>query len=142
MGGDSVQRWIASIATQKLLQAFRRHRQLKRDAGPTLAGQAVDRTFSLVALVDRLAVERRTPSREAAANEAVQAVRLALAGLAPDRREAICMRHIDGRSLDQIAEAMNKTVTAVNNLLSHGLRQLRMHLGSASKFFSDPGRES
>ena len=52
------------------------------------------------------------------------------------------MRHIEGRSREEIAEAMNKTLAAVNGLLYQGLRQLRMRLGRASRFFSDPGRES
>jgi RNA polymerase sigma factor (sigma-70 family) len=93
-----------------------------------------------VELLDCLAAKQRTPSREVSVKEATHAVRIALSSLPEKRRQAIWMRHIEGKSLAEIAQAMRKTNPAVNSLLFNGLRQLRRRLGCADRFFSDsPG---
>ena len=49
----------------------------------------------------------------------------ALSRLPEAQREALVLQHWQGWSLDEIAEQMGRTRTAVAGLLKRGLRQLR-----------------
>jgi RNA polymerase sigma-70 factor (ECF subfamily) len=55
------------------------------------------------------------------------AVRLAkaLARLPEDQAEAVRMRHLDGWTLERIADRMGKTDTAIASLLYRGMKNLR-----------------
>jgi len=136
-GKDAVDRWLTCIAQRILLNAIKAAGRTKRGGGHvTLCGDA-DRASSLAGLFARVASPGRTPSSEAAAAEAVDAVQIALASLPPVRQRAIWMRYIEGQSHQAIAKALNRTEDAVNSLLFHGLRQLQERLGDAAKFMSD-----
>ena len=64
-------------------------------------------------------------------------MQIALSRLPNDRRTAIRMRYLEGRSRPEIARTMDKSEAAVNSLLFHGLRDLRRRLGDTARFFSD-----
>ncbi len=53
----------------------------------------------------------------------------ALAQLTPDQRQAIQLSRIDGLKIREIAERMEKTPDAVQQLIARGLRSLRRHFG-------------
>ncbi len=69
--------------------------------------------------------------------EAAVAVRVALSGLPEPRRRVILMRHIEGRSREEIAREMQKSDAAVNSMLYQGMLELRGLLGEARRYFSD-----
>lgn len=52
----------------------------------------------------------------------------AVTQLPSDQQEAVRMRHLDGKHLDEIANAMGKTKMAVASLITRGLRNLRSKL--------------
>ncbi len=136
-GPDAFDRWLTSIANHRLLDAIRTVKRLKRggNKGAFVAGGIAESSF--LGLCSIVASAQPTPSAEVATAETAVAVRQALHDLPKDRRDAIGMRYIEGRSISEIAGAMAKTKSAVHSLLFHGLRQLRERIGHASKFFSD-----
>ncbi len=133
---DALTRWMGTILERKLIDACRSARALKRGGGRA-AGNGPGAAGSFVDLFDRVVSSHRTPSREVSAKEAVDAVRIALGSLSDDRRQAIWMRHIEGRTMAEVAAAMEKTTGAVSSLVFNGLRQLRRRLDRAARFFSD-----
>jgi RNA polymerase sigma-70 factor (ECF subfamily) len=69
-----------------------------------------------------------------ARDEALQALHIALAGLATDQREAIRLRHLEGKSLEETAAAMGRTPDAVRGLVHRGKQQLQEAMGRASRW--------
>lgn len=136
-GPDALDRWLTCIAHRKLLKAIKAARRVKRGGREVILQGNANRVSSMLDLFVRVASPARSPSSEAAAAEAIDAVQIALASLPEARRRAVWMRHIEGRPCDEIAEAMGKTKPAVNSLLFHGLQQLRDRLGEPARFLSD-----
>jgi RNA polymerase sigma-70 factor (ECF subfamily) len=134
---DALDRWLMGITHHKLIDALKTAGRLKRGGGARIVRAAHDRRTSLCDLFARVASPGRTPSRDAAASEAAHAVQIALSRLPEDRRRAIRMRYIEGRSRPEIARQMRKSEAAVNGLIFRGLQDLRAHLGNATRFFSD-----
>lgn len=134
-GPRAFDRWLFVIANRQLVDALRYARYRKRTAGRG-GGLRRNRT-SYVDLVARIVSPGKTPSREAASDEAADAAHIALCRLPDDRRRAIQMHYIEGRSHREIAQFMQKTPAAVNSLLFQGRREMRKYLGDAGKYFSD-----
>ena len=134
---DAFDRWITVIAERKLIDACKGARRLKRGSTQRAAQPKPHQTTSWMDLFSYVASQERTPSRVMSAKEAQCAVQVALSSLPEDRRRAVWMRHIEGRSVAETAEAMKKTPAAVTSLVFNGLRQLGRQLGQAAKFFSD-----
>lgn len=130
----SIERWLQTIAKNKLIDAIRNARSLKRGG---LASQLLFRTTEVSGFFSRLMADSPTPSREMSIKELESAIRLALASLPDMEREAVQLRFIEGRSREQVALALQKTGPAVNSLLFRGLRMLKAELKSAARFFSD-----
>ena len=137
---NAFDRWLTKIAERKLLDALRGARRFKRDGLHRFAPVAHPRKTSWVDLFSRVASNHRTPSSEDAAKEAVDAVQIALCDLPDDHRRAITMYHLQGRTRAEVAMLLQRSDSAVSNLLYRGLRMLRHRLGPEGKFFSDEGR--
>ena len=75
-----------------------------------------------------LAADQTCPSQQAIRHEQLIRLADAIAQLPDDRRQAIELRHIQGRATAEIAEQMNRSVAAVGGLLQRGLRALRISL--------------
>jgi RNA polymerase sigma-70 factor (ECF subfamily) len=143
-GADAFDRWLRRIAERKLINAIRDARAVKRGGRFCRVDAARDAT-SLLDLFAYVAGKDRTPSSEEGAREAVNAVQIAISSLPDDHRRAITMHHIEGRSHDEIAAALQKSLPAVNGILYRGMCRLREHLGPEDRFFSDsaePFREN
>jgi len=136
-GPDSLDRWLTSIAQKRLVDAIRKARTLKRGGGRHLENRAQMRTSSYLKLFERVRSDQRTPSSEDAAREAVHAVQIALSTLPDECRSAMTMRHIEGRSRAEVAQAMDKTGQAVSSLLYRGQCLLRKRLEPAGRYLSD-----
>jgi RNA polymerase sigma factor (sigma-70 family) len=134
---SALDRWLMGITNHKLIDALKTAARVKRGGNAQIAHAAHDRRTSLTDLFARIASPRRTPSRDAAADEAAHAMQIALSCLPDDRRRAIQMKYLEGRSRQEIACKMRKSEAAVNSLLFHGLRDLRYRLGDVAKFFSN-----
>lgn len=92
--------WIYGIARHKLIHHYRRH---ERDALPLRAEEAPP---------DELPDEDAAFARENAI--------AALAAVPPSQRAALVLRHLEGFSVPEIAEALGKSVEAVESLLARG----------------------
>lgn len=77
-----------------------------------------------------LAARGSSPSRRAARIEEALRLTRALQELPADQREAVRLRHLEGRSLDEIAKRMQRSHTAVAGLIKRGMSTLREHLGN------------
>jgi RNA polymerase sigma factor (sigma-70 family) len=124
----SAVRWLKTIARRHIIDLERQRRSLKRGGGAL----ARPRRGSVVALLEELAVYRRTPSRSAAAHEFRRVVDEALGRLPADHAEAVRLRHVEGLSLREAAAQMGRTERAVEHLCARGLEGLRLALGTQS----------
>jgi len=136
-GPDAIDRWLVTIVRSKLTSAIRHARRLRRDCRRELDLVEDERTGSYLALFSRLSGAGRTPSSEVAARDAVIAVQIALSALPADYQQAIALRHFQGRTNGEVAEAMNRTTGAVNSMLYRATLRLRKYLGAAEQYFSD-----
>ena len=123
--------WLRQVLARNLVDAQRRFGAAKRD---------VARERSLDAAVDQssmrlgawLSAGQSSPSQKAMQHEQAVELARALEQLPDSQREAVVLRHWHGRSLLDIAEALDRTPAAVAGLLKRGLRTLREILDESS----------
>jgi RNA polymerase sigma-70 factor (ECF subfamily) len=75
-----------------------------------------------------LVANQSTPSTQTSRNELMLRMATALMQLPEDQRRAVELKHLQGESLQSIADQMGKSVTAVAGLLRRGLDKLRTDL--------------
>ncbi len=136
-GPDSFDRWLSSVATKCIISLVKRVTCPRRGGGRPAIREQWDPGSSYIALMNDLAGQGPTPSREAFAVEAAQFVRSALSSLSPDRQRAVSMRYLEGRSFEEIAQETGRSKLAVRTLVRRGIEQMREHLGHSSDFFTD-----
>ena len=133
-GDDAFYRWLATIAEHRLIDMARAQRAAKR--GGEHVALPPGEESSLTDLLTLVAAHEHTPSRSIAGHEAIAAITGALPQINADYREALQLRYIEGLSVAQTAERMQRTERAVHMLCHRGLAQLRDVLGPDSKFLS------
>jgi RNA polymerase sigma-70 factor (ECF subfamily) len=72
-----------------------------------------------------LVAEQSSPSQQVMYQETLQQLAHALAQLPEDQRAAVELRHLQGCSVADIAERLERTETAIGGLLRRGLQRLR-----------------
>ncbi len=111
--------WLRRILVRNLADQLKYHQSQKRDVG---------REQPLEALIEQaheaLAAPLSTPSKQASRREQAVVMASALARLAADYREVITLRHIEGRSFDEIAAQMGRSAGAVRMLWMRALERL------------------
>lgn len=135
-GPRSVERWLISLTQNSLLAAIKSEMRLKRGGAEQFAN-CPERGRSFADFFGKVLFPGRTPSGEAAIVEASNAIRAGLEGLPAARREVLTMRYIDEKTCEEIAMQTGRTLSAVNALIYHGLRQLQGLMGPADRFLSD-----
>ena len=116
-GHAAFARWLAAIAENLILDAARRRRHYPE-----------------------LALERDVPDSDTAPSahlrrkERFDRLKDSLAGLSEDHRQVIVLARIEGLSTEEIAHRMNRSTSAVRNLLSRAMRQLRSSFGDTESF--------
>jgi RNA polymerase sigma-70 factor (ECF subfamily) len=141
-GPDSAFRWLATIARNKIIDFIDAQKSAKRGGGrvPLRAGprgDTADRSYDR--LLEQMAITPSTPSRDAARHEALAALRVAMAHLPDDMRQAVTLRYIEGRSVSEAAQSLGRTERAVHMLCYRALRRMRATMGRASAFLSSTG---
>jgi RNA polymerase sigma-70 factor, ECF subfamily len=130
-GDSALDRWLATIARNKLIDLVRGHRAAKRGGGATAdVGQGGE--HSIEVMLQDLAVYERTPSKSVLAHELIAAMQTALGRLAEDHREALRLRYMEQLSPADVAARMGRTERAVHMLCNRGLHALREHLRQMS----------
>jgi RNA polymerase sigma-70 factor, ECF subfamily len=113
--------WLRQILEHNAAAAVRDH--------AVLAKRAVGREEPMAGAPESaLAARQSSPSRRAARVEEAMRLARALDALPPDQREAVRLRHLEGRSLGDIAVRMQRSQAAVAGLLKRGMSALRKQL--------------
>jgi RNA polymerase sigma-70 factor, ECF subfamily len=113
--------WLRQILEHNAAAAVRDH--------AVLVKRAVGREEPMAGAPESaLAARQSSPSRRAARVEEAMILARALDALPPDQREAVRLRHLEGRSLGDIAVRMQRSQAAVAGLLERGMSALRKQL--------------
>ncbi len=116
--------WLRQMLACSIADAVRAFHRAKRDVAQERSlAAALDQSSSR--LEGWLAAQQSSPSQRAARQEALLQLAEALAQLPDDQRRAVEMKHLQGRSVAEIAGRMGRSETAVGGLLRRGLQRLR-----------------
>lgn len=119
---DELLAWLRHILRNNVSTAHHNHLYAqKRAAGREVTNQ----TNSGPALTDLAQAETSSPSRRLMKDEASAYLASCLQELPDSQQEALRLRYIEGCSLKEIAQQMNKTEMAAAGLLKRGLQALR-----------------
>jgi RNA polymerase sigma-70 factor (ECF subfamily) len=110
--------WLREAAGHLALDGFRRHVQAARRSVRAERAPPTGVTLALPSAAT-------TPTRGARRAERAQALASALEELAPDQREVLLLRLIEGRSLAETALCLQRSEGAVSTLQNRALRRLR-----------------
>ena len=128
--------WLARIAEHRLLDAIKQHDCAKRGGEWDRVGEIAQGDSRSASLLDWIAADQTSPTSAIARSEALHALQVALASIPDDQREAICLRHLEGKSLEDAAAAMGRSPDAVRGLVQRGKQSLADAMGRASKWLS------
>ena len=129
--------WLSQIAENRLMDATKALRAAKRGGGWARVTDARDATDDdIIPVLEMLPTRSRTPSRSAAAHEALAALEAALEALEPDYREVLRLRYIEMQPVAACAARLQRSEGAVHMLLSRALAALRARLGESARYFT------
>jgi len=111
--------WLASIAVNL---ARNRRRRIEDRQPPTSLEPMVDAGF------DPTDDGRRAPERSADRRETQRELATALLALSPAVRAAVVLRHVDGLSVAETAEALGRPEGTIKAQVHRGLAELRVAL--------------
>ena len=139
-GEGSFTAWLSQVAENNLRDALRGLNAAKRP-NPKQRVRAPSRASadSFVALVELLGTTENTPSRAAAAGEAVQILESALSTLPPDYERVVRLYDLEGLSAQEVGAQLGRSTGAIYMLRARAHERLKKALGSGSRFFTDPG---
>ena len=122
--------WLRRALANNLTDEIRRLRSRGKEV---VTERSLEQALeaSSARLVGLLARAEPTPGREAAQNEQLARLALALVHLGDDQREAIELHHLQGWSLAEVGQRMGRSREAVAGLVFRGLKQLRILLADS-----------
>ena len=126
---DQQAAWLRTALAHNLTDEMRKLRGARRDVGleRSLDSALEESASRLEAL---LAVEQGSPVQLAIRQEELFHLAEALEQLAPEQRHAVELRYLQGLSVADVAQLMEKNKEAVAKLLFRGLKRLRELLPS------------
>jgi RNA polymerase sigma-70 factor (ECF subfamily) len=116
--------WLRRILADNIRDAIRFLHRDKRDVDREQRLAVCGSDQSRTRLLD-LTGKVTSPSMKAVKRERELQVARALAQLPPDQREAIEWHHLEGATLRETAEQMDRSAASVAGLLRRGLKRLR-----------------
>lgn len=132
-GDRSFVAWLKTIAEHRIQDAVKALGRVKRGGQlRQVRYVAATASRSMAQLVELLSSGSHTPSRSVAGHEAVKAVQDAIAELPEDYRQAVELRLLEGRSLEEAAAAMDRSPRAVQGLVDRAKTKLRAALARVS----------
>jgi RNA polymerase sigma-70 factor (ECF subfamily) len=124
---EAVAGWLRTILARTLADTVKHYHRDRRDVKLEHSLQAeLDRSSS--GLAGWLAADQTSPSQAAQRNEELLRLADALADLPEPMREVVLLKHCRGRTLQEIADQLGKSVPSVASLLRRGLEALRHRL--------------
>jgi RNA polymerase sigma-70 factor (ECF subfamily) len=128
--------WLRRILVRNLTDEARKLAAGKRDlARERSIEQAVEQSSANLAAW--LAQDKSSPSQQAVRHEQMLALAAALARLPEDQRTAVELHHLEGYSLIEVGQQMQRSKEAVAGLLFRGLKRLRELLPSSTRVSDD-----
>jgi len=121
---DALAGWLQLIHERNLIDTARKHLEAEK--------RAVGREETVIESEPLDDVELTSPSQRLMRGESAVRLARALVFLPDDQHEAVRLRHLDGWSLEKIAERMDRSKRAVAGLLYRGLENLRDRLVTGS----------
>jgi len=118
--------WLKQILRRNVANLVRDNRAAKRDVRREQYLDAAEGSVSVTWM--QPAGRGTTPSQRVIKAEAALNLAHAIDELPDGQRVAVRMRHLEGCSIDEIAEAMQKSPAAVAGLIRRGLDALRQQL--------------
>lgn len=122
--------WIKQILRRNVANAVRDHHAAKRDVRREQVLEDDDGSAMLSWRIP--AAHQTSPSLKVIKAEAALNLVRCLDRLPDDQRRAVVMRHLEGRTLAEIAETLQKTPAAAAGLLRRGVSSLRQRLADES----------
>lgn len=127
--------WIRKIALNKLID-LRKHLLAEKHNVLRRATHGVGGTTSYLDLVERFAGDGSTPSSAAARRDAVAVLVGQMWKLPEDYRRVIQLRFLQGLSVSDVAQQMNRSEGAIHMLCHRALLKMRELMGTPSKYLS------
>ncbi len=120
-GVDQFIAWLCKIHQQNIQNEIRDHAVVKK--------RAVGREERMgdEAARQMLSLRQSSPSQRAMQDERAVELARVLEKLPENQREAVRLRHLEGWSLAQIADHMNRTEAATVGLIKRGMQNLRQY---------------
>ena len=116
--------WLRKILERKLLTALRYEEQEKRNVRLKVSLNAQLDQSSLC-IEKFIAGDHTSPSQCMQRSERYERLFEALAQLRDDWRQAVMLKHFHGKTLNEVAEIMGRSVPAAGGLLARGMGRLR-----------------
>lgn len=133
-GPDSFLAWLVRLAKNNLRDAIRELSREKRGGSLRRVGGFVD-DESYAVLLANLTGTGTTPSQGAARSEAKGLIESTLAKIPEDYAKVIRMYDLQGKTAEEVARNMSRSVGAVYMLKGRAYKLLREFLGRSSNFF-------
>lgn len=108
--------WLSGIAKKALADLARRKRREQRRSGGSVSGGGLPATGP-------------TPSKVLRRDERLERLQAALAELTPEYRQVLVLSRIDGLTMKEISEQMDRSQNAVKHLIARALKQLKQNFG-------------
>jgi len=136
-GADAFDRWMATIALNRLRSMLRRYRTIRRGGGKVIiTGNGAALEDSAVDFLDSLRGPCASPSRALRRQEAAELLQDALNSIPDHYRQALWLVHMERRTAREAAEIMGRSERAIHGLCRRGIALLRATLDSRSTFLS------
>jgi RNA polymerase sigma-70 factor (ECF subfamily) len=129
--------WLSAIAEHRLHDIIKGlYRQKRGGDRRQVEGFVSGSAGRLVELVELISDHGSTPGRALARHEATHAIRIGIAALPDDQRQAIRLRYLEGKSIEETAASLGRTAAAVNGLVRRAKDSLRTTLLDSSRWLS------
>jgi RNA polymerase sigma-70 factor, ECF subfamily len=136
---ESLLAWLRNILRNNVSTAHQQHLiAQKRSARKEVTLRVTSESGgSSLGMQDMVPSESSSPSQRMMRDEASVVLADCLEQLPATQREAIRMRYLEGMSLKEISERIDKSEMAVAGLLKRGLRALRQEMASRQSGLSN-----
>lgn len=135
-GASAFQAWLSRLAENNLIDAIRAIEAARRPDPRRQVRASKPAAESMADFVDMLSASSTTPSRYAAKDEAAGHLDRALRRLPADYEKVVRMYDLEGKSIEEVAQALGRSQGATYMLRARAHDRLRELMGPAGNFFS------